>query len=220
MKRTGRRIAFAASGAVLLLTAGFQALAATKSESIMGYAFNPSTLSVHVGDTVVWTDNEPFGTPYHTVTADGGAFGSGQLTTGQKFSFTFTKAGNFPYHCTHHTYMTGKITVIGATTSPTPTPTHTPTPTPTHTKPKSTATATAKPTVVPVSPTPTSSVKPSPRASKTSRAPAPSSTPSRVVAAASSSSSQTGVTIGLIAGALVILVGGGLLVIRKRRTVS
>jgi len=73
---------------------------------------------------------------------------------------------------------------------------------------------------VPVSPTPTSSVKPSPRASHSVAPPTPSSTPSRVVAEASPSQSQTGVTIGLIAGALAILVGGALFVVRKRKTIQ
>jgi len=195
--------------------------ATTKTVSITSYMFSPGSLTIHVGDKVTWTNNDP---PYdyygHTATSkDNHTFDSGTLSPGQSYSFTFMHAGTFAYHCTvHPTQMNGTITVIGTSTTPTPTPTHTSTTTPTHAKPKPTATATAKPTVVPVSPTPTSSVKPSPRVSKTLGTSPPSSTPSRVVAAASSSS-QTGVTIGLIAGALVILIGGGLLVIRKRKTV-
>ena len=205
-----------------VLLAATSASAATKSISMKNIAYNPETVTIHVGDKVTWTNNETgLYAPQHTATSDDGhTFDSGYLNPGQSYSVTFIKAGTFAFHCNVHSNMHGTITVVGST--PTPTPTHraTPTPTPTHAKPKPTATAAAKPTVVPVSPTPTSSAKPSPRVSHRSAPPTPSSTPSRVVAEASSSSSQTGVTIGLIAGALVILVGGALFVVRKRRTIQ
>jgi plastocyanin len=41
-----------------------------------------------------------------------GVFGSpGNLTQNQTFTFTFTTAGTFPYHCSIHPYMKAKITV-------------------------------------------------------------------------------------------------------------
>jgi hypothetical protein len=57
------------------------------------------------------------------VTADGGAFDSGNLATGQTFSQTFSAAGTFAYHCNIHPQMTGTVTVTGgagggATTTP------------------------------------------------------------------------------------------------------
>jgi plastocyanin len=192
------------------------ALAATKSVSIKDIAYNPSSLSVHVGDKVTWTNNETgLYPPMHTVTSDDGhSFDSGYVDPGGSFSVTFNKPGTFAYHCNVHSSMHGTITVIGSATSPTPTPTHP------RTKP--TATATAKPTVVPVSPTPTSSVKPAPRVSKTvnpSTSPisSPSSSPSRVVAAGSSKSGTAGALAG-VAGALIIVVGVGTFVLRRRRT--
>jgi len=201
------------------MTVAPPAFAATKGVSIQNFAFNPGSISIHVGDTVKWTQNQIGET--HTVTSDDGRFkSSGDLNYTNTYSVTFTKAGTYNYMCSIHMYMTGTITVTGSTPSSTPTPTHRASPAPTHTTPKPTATAAAKPTVVPVSPTPTSSVKPSPRASrKVSGPPTVAPTTSRVEAAASPSSSQTGVTIGLIAGALVILIGGGFLVFRRRRTV-
>jgi plastocyanin len=33
------------------------------------------------------------------------------LAPGATFSFTFNNPGTFPYHCTIHTYMTGKVIV-------------------------------------------------------------------------------------------------------------
>jgi len=216
MKRVSWRgvgVGLAVCGALFLLA--LPALGATtKNVSITSYMFTPGSLTVHVGDKVTWKNNDPAIDYYgHTATSnDGHTFDSGTLSPGQSYSFTFLHAGTFAYHCNvHPTQMHGTITVLGANPAPMPTPT------PTRASSKPTATATAKPTVVPVSPTPTSSVKPSPRVTKRRSSPPPSPTPSRVVAAASSSS-QTGLTIGLIAGALIILVGGGLLVIRKRKT--
>lgn len=77
--------------------------------SISGLAFNPGPVTVHVGDIVRWTNNDAVG---HTVTADGGAFGSALLGAGAVFTYTATAAGSFPYHCQVHPSMTGTVTVI------------------------------------------------------------------------------------------------------------
>ncbi|HEX2141728.1 MAG TPA: cupredoxin family copper-binding protein [Candidatus Limnocylindria bacterium] len=78
---------------------------------ISGFAFNPSTLTIQVGDTVTWTnaDDAP-----HTATADGGAFDSGNLDTGASFSHTFTQAGTFSYECEYHSEMEATIVVVPA----------------------------------------------------------------------------------------------------------
>jgi plastocyanin len=75
---------------------------------IADFAFNPSTLEIKVGTTVTWT-NEDSAT--HTVTADDGSFTSGSLKQGQSFSFTFTQAGTYAYHCGVHASMKATITV-------------------------------------------------------------------------------------------------------------
>jgi plastocyanin len=61
-----------------------------------------------VGDTVTWTNDD---STTHTVTADAGAFKSNDLAPGDKFTFTFTTAGAFAYHCSIHPTMTATITV-------------------------------------------------------------------------------------------------------------
>jgi plastocyanin len=66
--------------------------------------FDPTTIDVAAGTTIVW-DNA--GQGGHTVTSDGGTFDSGQektqwLSPGQTFSFTFPQAGTYPYHCALH----------------------------------------------------------------------------------------------------------------------
>lgn len=76
--------------------------------TISNYSFGPTTLTVKVGTTVKWTNQD---TVAHTVTSDGGVFDSGNLPQGQSFSYTFATVGTFPYHCTYHAMMTGTIVV-------------------------------------------------------------------------------------------------------------
>src|SRR5713101_6903128 len=78
------------------------------SVSIKNFAFSPVSLTVKVGTKVSWTNND---TVTHTVTADKGAFNSGPLTPGSTFSFTFTKAGTYSYHCNIHPSMMATIVV-------------------------------------------------------------------------------------------------------------
>jgi plastocyanin len=84
--------------------------AAKGAVRIADFAFTPDSRSAKVGDSVKWT-NEDGAT--HTVTADDGAFDSGNLAAGKAFSFTFDKAGTFAYHCNIHQSMTGTVTVSG-----------------------------------------------------------------------------------------------------------
>lgn len=76
--------------------------------TINNFAFAPQMLKVKVGTTVTWTNQQ--GTT-HTTTSDTGVWDSGNLAHGKSFSFTFTKAGTFPYHCAIHSSMTGTIEV-------------------------------------------------------------------------------------------------------------
>jgi plastocyanin len=43
--------------------------------------------------------------------ANAGAWNSGSIAPGGKFSMTFTVAGSFPYHCSIHPGMVGTVTV-------------------------------------------------------------------------------------------------------------
>lgn len=78
------------------------------SISIMNFAFSPLTLTVKTGTKVTWTNKD---TVTHTVTDDKGAFNSGLLTPGNSFSFTFTQAGTYSYHCNIHHSMMATIVV-------------------------------------------------------------------------------------------------------------
>jgi plastocyanin len=74
------------------------------------FSFSPATLTVAVGTTVTWTNHDDIP---HTVvsTDDPRAFRSKVLDTDEKFSYTFTKAGTFPYFCSVHPKMTGTVMV-------------------------------------------------------------------------------------------------------------
>lgn len=80
----------------------------TIAATIGDYFFKPGTLSIAVGDTVVWT-NDGTVSEGHTVTADG--FDSGTLETGATYSHTFASAGTFSYICAIHPAMKGTVIV-------------------------------------------------------------------------------------------------------------
>ena len=99
------------------------ALAATHTVQVLDpRSFNPSSLTIEVGDTVRWTNAS--GGMSHNVTADDNSFSS---TTSSSFTFemTFNSVAEILYHCTIHstsaasggTAMNGSINVIAASGS-------------------------------------------------------------------------------------------------------
>jgi plastocyanin len=76
------------------------------------FAFSPQSLTIPVGTTVIWKNTTQ--TP-HTVTSDDKkSFNSGDSTPvapGTTFSFKFTAAGTFAYHCDFHPSMMATIIV-------------------------------------------------------------------------------------------------------------
>ncbi len=76
--------------------------------TISNFSFSPSSLTVAVGTKVTWTNKD---STTHTVTSDSGVFTSGNLAPNATYSYTFSSAGTFSYHCAIHTYMTGTIKV-------------------------------------------------------------------------------------------------------------
>jgi plastocyanin len=77
---------------------------------IDNFTFGPAALTVPVGTTVTWINKDDIP---HTVvsTDDSKTFKSKVLDTDEKFSFTFSKAGTYPYFCSIHPKMTGKVIV-------------------------------------------------------------------------------------------------------------
>ena len=80
----------------------------TTEVKIDNFSFGPGTLTVPVGTSVTWTNRDDIP---HTVvsTDDAKTFKSKVLDTDEKFSFTFSKAGTYPYFCSIHPKMTGKV---------------------------------------------------------------------------------------------------------------
>ena len=72
--------------------------------------FDPEELTITVGDTVTWTNNDGMS---HTATSTSGpeSFDSGNMGSGDTWSFTFTEAGTYEYKCDYHSSMTATIIV-------------------------------------------------------------------------------------------------------------
>ena len=101
--------------AIVLLLAGSPIVTANDRPSpanagvkIDNFSFGPQTITVPVGTTVTWINNDDIP---HTSVSTEGVFKSKVLDTDEKFSYTFTKAGTYPYYCTIHPKMTGKVVV-------------------------------------------------------------------------------------------------------------
>lgn len=78
---------------------------------------NPSSASLAGRPKVIWTNADRqadtyggTGTPHHLV-SDTGLFDSGTLSVGESYSFLFSAAGTYSYHCTLHPSMVGSITL-------------------------------------------------------------------------------------------------------------
>jgi plastocyanin len=90
------------------VTANDQPSAAAADVKIDNFVFGPQTLTVPVGTTVTWTNHDDIP---HTVVSTEGVFKSKVRDTDEKFSYTFTKPGTYPYYCSVHPKMTGTVVV-------------------------------------------------------------------------------------------------------------
>ena len=90
------------------VTASDQPSAANAAVKIDNFVFGPQTITVPVGTTVTWTNSDDIP---HTAVSTDGVFKSKVMDTDEKYSYTFTKAGTYPYYCSVHPKMTGKVVV-------------------------------------------------------------------------------------------------------------
>lgn len=188
--------------------------AATQSVAVANFAFSPVTVTINIGDSVRWTNSDA---ATHTATSNTGAFSSTLAPSGGTFTFPFTSAGTFAYHCAIHPSMTGSVIVRSAATAPpTPPPTEPPTVAPTA---RPTVAPTPQPTVAPTpepTATPTATIAPTPAAPATA-APVAASSPGATPAASSrrpaaAAPAQDGPPVPLIlGGAAAIVIGLGAL---------
>jgi plastocyanin len=113
---TGRRAIFGALAAAAMFLAAMpgaragEAVAATPPAvvDIRNFQFQPATLAVAAGTTVMWKNDDA--SP-HSVAAQDGSFRSEPLDTKDSYSYTFAKPGTYVYGCTFHPMMIGRIVV-------------------------------------------------------------------------------------------------------------
>jgi plastocyanin len=82
--------------------------AVTHTVTIDGSRFEPETLSVVAGDTVVWVNKDVVA---HTATSRLGAFDSGFIAPGKSWKYKTKRAGNCAYTCTYHPTMNAMLRV-------------------------------------------------------------------------------------------------------------
>ena len=83
-------------------------LNAKHKATIDGTAFTPNRVSVKVGESVTWTNKDPFA---HTVTSRTGGFDSKTIAAGSSWTYRATRSGEFPYVCMLHPTMRGTLIV-------------------------------------------------------------------------------------------------------------
>jgi plastocyanin len=93
------------------------ALAATSVVQMVNFRFQPQILTIHVGDTVLWTNTT---STFHTTTSSNGLWDSGLFSRPGTFAVTFPNAGSYGYFCTPHR-NSGMVAIISHTSHETPT---------------------------------------------------------------------------------------------------
>ncbi len=95
------------------------AFAATNIVRIGSYFFNPTNITINLGDTITWSNALALA---HDTTQATNLWAGPLLSNGMTFSFTFTNAGFYPYFCKTHVAMhpqqTGTVSVVTAANNP------------------------------------------------------------------------------------------------------
>ncbi len=86
-------------------------VAAPGAVTIADFSFGPATVTVDVGDSVTWTNQDEV---VHTATSSGGGFDTGDIEPGSSGSATLDQAGSFSYICKPHPFMKGTVVVRDA----------------------------------------------------------------------------------------------------------
>jgi plastocyanin len=80
----------------------------TDHVSIKNFAFAPFTITVVVGTTVTWTNEDGVA---HDIFASSAGFKSPVLNQGDAATHTFSKPGTYHYICSIHPFMHGTVVV-------------------------------------------------------------------------------------------------------------
>lgn len=182
---TGRRWLTLGIGVLTAWTLAGPARADSKTVLLKGLKFDPKTVDIRVGDTVVWRyeSGERHSLNFEDGTdltpGCGGLLGNCLDQPGESRSRTFSKAGELPYYCRFHGApggqgMSGVVKVTSTATTVAPASTSTTQPATTTTTAKPSTTTTTRPlttsstvvstttTVAAVSPTPLTPNEPPP----------------------------------------------------------
>ena len=79
------------------------------SIGIDNFAFEPKSVTVNVGTTITWVNRDDV--PHLIISANGRFANSSVLDTDQRYATTFNATGEYPYFCSLHPKMVGKIIV-------------------------------------------------------------------------------------------------------------
>jgi plastocyanin len=91
-------------------TSGSTASAAgATAVTIKDYTYKPASITVPVGTTVKFTNEDS--TPHTATSKQPDVFESGSIDTGKTGEVTLKKAGTFTYYCLFHPFMKGTIVV-------------------------------------------------------------------------------------------------------------
>jgi plastocyanin len=218
-----RRIAVVVCALAAALLIAVPAGAATSNVNMQNFTFQPQTITVSVGDSVVWHNLD---TATHTVTANDGSFNSGDVTSAASYPRTFTQPGTYEYYCKYHgspgSGMHGTVIVQGGGPAPTQPPAPAPTPAPA-------ATAAPRTTAAPTTTALTTTSSSSTTTTLAPPAAADAGTTTSTTAAAgggvalgakktSSGSDSVSPWLAALAGVLVLGAASGSVLLRRRLT--
>jgi plastocyanin len=83
-----------------------------KAVTIRDYTYKPAAITVPVGTTVRFTNQDS--TPHTATSKESGVFESGPIDPGKTGTIKLETAGTFTYYCVFHPFMKGTITVTSA----------------------------------------------------------------------------------------------------------
>lgn len=107
---TGKSASAGQQGASSAKTTTVDIVQGSGANASIAHSFSPDPVTVVIGvnNTVMWVNDD---SAPHTVTANNGAFGSGNIAPTGTFTFTFTTPGTYAYHCIYHPWMVGTVIV-------------------------------------------------------------------------------------------------------------
>ena len=94
--------------AIVLVAGAAPAAARNHVVTIAQMRFDPPTVKVHRGDSIVWVNKDLVP---HTVSADAKTFDSGSIAPGASWRYVARQPGAHPYQCRFHPTMRGTLIV-------------------------------------------------------------------------------------------------------------